>query len=228
MCSSGIVTLLVLIMLVGLSPGVLAQSDESVTCTGKLMDIQSDETVQRWRKMPCKRNLPEGREYLFDPHNNLCGSRGLNRQVGSGHKPRRRIRPRLIADQELGRIVRYLSRSTYRQRLSSICRCFDFGPAQLPCHWPLLVFCWRAQVSRVANWRGCYPLIARTWRAGFPSSSGRAFALHSITSSARATSVAGTSSPSALAVLILMTKSNFVGCSIGRSAGLAPLIILST
>jgi hypothetical protein len=44
MCSSGIVTLLVLIMLVGLSPGVLAQSDESVTCTGKLMDIQTRTT----------------------------------------------------------------------------------------------------------------------------------------------------------------------------------------
>jgi len=34
--------------------------------------------------------------------------------------------------------------------------------------------------------------------------------------------------PSALAVLWLMTRSNFVGCSMGRSAGLAPLRILST
>ena len=34
--------------------------------------------------------------------------------------------------------------------------------------------------------------------------------------------------PSALAVLRLMTSSNFVGCSTGRSAGLAPLRILST
>jgi hypothetical protein len=36
-----------------------------------------------------------------------------------------------------GRIVSYLSRSTYRARLISIGRCFDFGLAQLPCHWPL-------------------------------------------------------------------------------------------
>ena len=51
---------------------------------------------------------------------------------------------------------------------------------------------------------------------------------HSITSSARASSVGGTSSPSALAVLRLMTNSIFVGCSIGRSLGFAPLRILST
>jgi len=34
--------------------------------------------------------------------------------------------------------------------------------------------------------------------------------------------------PMALAVLRLMTKSNFVGCWTGRSAGLAPFKILST
>jgi len=38
----------------------------------------------------------------------------------------------------------------------------------------------------------------------------------------------GMVSPSAWAVLRLMTKSNLVGCSTGRSAGLAPLRILST
>src|SRR5262245_42298159 len=46
---------------------------------------------------------------------------------------------------------------------------------------------------------------------------------YSITSSARASSVAGTSMPSALAVAKLMTNSNLVGCTTGRSAGLAPL-----
>src|SRR5262249_45100671 len=50
----------------------------------------------------------------------------------------------------------------------------------------------------------------------------------SITSSARASSVGGISRPSALAVLRLMASSNFVGCSIGRSAGFAPLITLRT
>src|SRR5207302_1871277 len=49
---------------------------------------------------------------------------------------------------------------------------------------------------------------------------------HSITSSARASSVRGTVRPSALAVLRLMTSSNLVGCCTGRSAGLAPFRIL--
>jgi len=48
-------------------------------------------------------------------------------------------------------------------------------------------------------------------------------AFHSITSSARASSAGGTSRPSALAVLRLMTSSNLVGCITGRSAGLSPL-----
>jgi hypothetical protein len=51
---------------------------------------------------------------------------------------------------------------------------------------------------------------------------------HSITSLARASSVGGTVMPSALAVLRLTTSSNLVGCSIGRSAGLAPCKILCT
>src|SRR5262245_21198303 len=45
---------------------------------------------------------------------------------------------------------------------------------------------------------------------------------HSITSSARASRLGGTSKPSALAVLRLITSSNRLGRSIGRSAGLAP------
>ncbi len=48
---------------------------------------------------------------------------------------------------------------------------------------------------------------------------------HSITSSARPSSVGGMSRPSALAVLRLMTSSNFVGCWTGRSAGFSPLRI---
>src|SRR5262249_17385471 len=46
---------------------------------------------------------------------------------------------------------------------------------------------------------------------------------HSITSSARASSVAGTSRPSAFAVLRFMIISNLVGNSTGRSAGLSAL-----
>jgi hypothetical protein len=51
---------------------------------------------------------------------------------------------------------------------------------------------------------------------------------HSITSSARATSVGGTSRPRALAALRLTMSVNLVGCSIGRSPGCAPLRIRST
>src|SRR6266568_3368007 len=51
---------------------------------------------------------------------------------------------------------------------------------------------------------------------------------HWMISSARCSSDRGIVSPSALAVLRLITSSNFVGCSMGRSPGLAPLRILST
>jgi hypothetical protein len=51
---------------------------------------------------------------------------------------------------------------------------------------------------------------------------------HSITSSAAACSVRGTVKPSVFAVLRLITSSNLVGCSIGRSAGAVPLRIRAT
>src|SRR5262249_54842134 len=54
-------------------------------------------------------------------------------------------------------------------------------------------------------------------------------ALHdSMTSSARARSVGGTSRLSACAVIRFTTGSNLVGCSTGMSAGFAPRRILST
>ena len=49
---------------------------------------------------------------------------------------------------------------------------------------------------------------------------------HSITSSARASRVGGTSRPSALAVFKLITSSNFVGRITGKSVGLIPCKIL--
>ena len=51
---------------------------------------------------------------------------------------------------------------------------------------------------------------------------------HSMTSSARASSVSGTLMPSALAVLRLITSSYFVGACTGRSAGFSPLRMRST
>ena len=51
---------------------------------------------------------------------------------------------------------------------------------------------------------------------------------HSITSSARASKVAGMSRPIVLAVLRLITSSNVAGCSIGISPGFAPEMIFFT
>ena len=51
---------------------------------------------------------------------------------------------------------------------------------------------------------------------------------HRMTLSALARTLGGMVKPICLAVLRLITSSNFVGCSTGRSAGLAPLRILST
>src|SRR5262249_50092239 len=51
---------------------------------------------------------------------------------------------------------------------------------------------------------------------------------YSISSSALVSSEGGISSPSAFAVLRLTISSNLVGCSTGRSPGLAPFKILST
>ena len=51
---------------------------------------------------------------------------------------------------------------------------------------------------------------------------------YSITSSARTRIESGIVNPIAFAVLRLRTISNFVACSTGRSAGFAPLKILST
>jgi hypothetical protein len=52
--------------------------------------------------------------------------------------------------------------------------------------------------------------------------------VYSMTSSARASSCGGTSVPSALAVLRLITSSYFVGACTGRSAGFSPLRMRST
>src|SRR5262249_40958379 len=51
---------------------------------------------------------------------------------------------------------------------------------------------------------------------------------HLITLSALASTLGGMVRPICLAAFRLITNSNFFGCSTGRSAGLAPLRILST
>jgi hypothetical protein len=65
----------------------------------------------------------------------------------------------------------------------------------------------------------------------FPALSTRHLTLapsHLITLSARASTLGGIVTPICLAVFKLITNSNFVGRSTGRSAGLAPFRILST
>jgi hypothetical protein len=49
---------------------------------------------------------------------------------------------------------------------------------------------------------------------------------YSITLSARASNASGTVTPSAFAVLRLITSSNLVGCTTGKSAGFSPFRIL--
>jgi len=72
------------------------------------------------------------------------------------------------------------------------------------------------------------PLCANNCREQVQQKSALEGPPHSITSSARTRSEGGTLRPSALAVFRLITISNLVGCSIGRSAGFVPLRILST
>src|SRR5262245_28523704 len=74
-----------------------------------------------------------------------------------------------------------------------------------------------ARAHHAARRRGC--VAARGAKQGDELAAPN----HSITSSARASSVGGISRPSALAVARLMTNSNLVGCITGRSDGLAPL-----
>src|SRR6478735_7075033 len=64
------------------------------------------------------------------------------------------------------------------------------------------------------------PVFHRLDRTSF------AWRTHSITSSARCCRNQGTSRPNALAVLRLITSSNFVGSSTGNSEGLVPCSIL--
>ena len=70
---------------------------------------------------------------------------------------------------------------------------------------------------------GCCARAASGHAAAAPPSSAMKFPPpHSITSSARASSIGGMARPSFLAVLRLIASSNLVGCNTGRSAGLSP------
>ena len=91
-------------------------------------------------------------------------------------------------------------------------------------------------VNPTAGWRFRYGPVSgpylKRYRRPRSAITGREqvqqIASYSITSSARASSVTGISMPIVLAVFALITSSNFVGRSICKSAGFAPLNILST
>ena len=75
---------------------------------------------------------------------------------------------------------------------------------------------------REQNWIQLAHVAERHRRARWKST------YYSMTLSARASTEGGTARLSALAVFRLTMNSNFVGCSTGKSAGLAPFNILST
>jgi hypothetical protein len=72
------------------------------------------------------------------------------------------------------------------------------------------------------------PRSPRAYRFHARGSAESRWAIHSMTSSARRRNDSGIVSPSAFAVLRLITNSNLIGRSIGKSATLAPLRIRST
>src|SRR6478752_6797702 len=100
----------------------------------------------------------------------------------------------------------------------------------------LAVISFERRVEALMPFIVAYPVISFLRRCAYTKKYGERAAdqrhelapSHSITSSARARSVGGISRPSALAVLRLMTSSNLVACSTGRSLGFAPFRILVT
>jgi hypothetical protein len=76
----------------------------------------------------------------------------------------------------------------------------------------------RRRRSTIAN-----PVPSAQQLTDAPKQTTRRGSGYSITSSARASSVGGTSRPSAFAVLRLMTNATRVDCSTGKSAGFSPL-----
>jgi tripartite-type tricarboxylate transporter receptor subunit TctC len=93
-----------------------------------------------------------------------------------------------------------------------------------PCRrwgWSFSTF-WRCPPQRLCPYQR--PVSGRAARLACATQTSRR-AAHSITSSTIASTPDGIVRPSALAVLRLMEKSNFVGCRTGRLAGLSPLIM---
>ncbi len=104
-------------------------------------------------------------------------------------------------------------------------------------HHPMSVYLHTHDFSLRSAWRFLFrfppPSFAgvsatNTMRRPSPPAPRSSLPFHRITSSAWRSTDCGIVRPRVLAVLRLIASSNFVGCSTGRSAGLAPLRILST
>ena len=86
----------------------------------------------------------------------------------------------------------------------------------------------RRRTGRISRGAPCAPAAGCVCSAPGENREKALVSCHWITWSARCSSDGGIVRPSAFAVFVLMTSSNFVGCSIGRSPGFVPLRILST
>jgi len=83
---------------------------------------------------------------------------------------------------------------------------------------------WDTQVSALLS----SPTVSARYSYTSFAEASSSWQAHRITSSAWKRSIGGSVRPRACAVLRLITNSNFLGCSTGRSAGVAPLRSLST
>src|SRR5215472_15523469 len=91
----------------------------------------------------------------------------------------------------------------------------------------------RKRIFRIQNKKGnslslgafCFSSRTKGGQQQFHTGASRGYLM---TRSARASTVGGIVRPICLAVFRLITNSNFVGCSTGRSPGFAPFNILST
>jgi hypothetical protein len=120
-----------------------------------------------------------------------------------------------------------LGRSTKRPTPSSRAlraissRMMKAGTNAASSHWKAINSKWSIHLrAPAAEQKSCSDVRSSTRR--------RHWALYSITSSARARSVGGTVSPSALAVLRLIASSYLVGACTARFAGFSPLRMRST
>src|SRR5262249_43556379 len=105
-----------------------------------------------------------------------------------------------------------------------------FAQAVAECRHQRDVLLWRTRVQ-ISDHRHCRLLPSRRERPRSRRTAEQRDELaffHSITSSARASKVGGTSRPSDFAVLRLMTSSYLVGACTGRSAGFSPRRMRST